>query len=179
LFFLNIYTGSEVNYENKIYDILEEKEFKRELILSVKQSRRLGVKTGVILFHYNITEQLNIQEEKFIRKQIMFLLYQNSREYEPIGRNKDKNVYFKVIQYKDKLEFEYAVKRFHKILLSHNFMIYNKNLTFQIKILGISGKLFEKFNDVELNQEIGNILYSAVQKLKLLKRNFLIVDRLK
>ncbi len=168
--------------QNKIFTIYNFNEFVDITESIINQSKRLNLNTGIILLYIKNMEQLsrNLKEQEmsFLRKQIMFLLSQNSREYEPWGRTDDKMVYMKSVQYKSKVELELASKRFFSLITRHNFQIYDKQV--EVKFCMLTYRYDDKkivMDDETLHSKVREVIISLIEYVKRMKKDFEIIER--
>ncbi len=176
---IGIYIGFYVIYKMSItilrrednsykgYKIYENYEFIIEIRKFFKQAIRTGYNAGIIFISYNI-EGVNLtkNEESFIRKQLAFTLTEKTREYEPVGRFKEKNVFIKVFLVRDKEEFTKALERIKAVLKSSEFIIYDYVLKPDFIYRGIYIRLKKKiFTDRQLETNIIKLLNQGKELL--------------
>ncbi len=161
----------------EIYKIYTLKEFMNNIEPILNHSLRFNLKPGFIIIHFSnltdIEKNFKKNELKFIRKQINFLLTNNSRDYEPWGRDESKTVYVKILETKNEKETELAGIRFYNIIKNHDFYIYEKKVDINFKIISIIIKdiNLKESNVLEIKEKIKNILINYIKKIKDLKVN--------
>jgi hypothetical protein len=88
-------------------------------------SSRAGGVLGLVGVRFIPTEEVTrlhgASGSAFVRKQILFLLTHNSRQYEPWGRAKDKSVCLSALVVGSKVELDLALERIRSLLEKHDY----------------------------------------------------------
>ena len=112
-----------------------------------------------------------------MRKQINFLLINNSRNYESWGRSKHKNFYIKILEVNDKNDVVEACERFFSLLKQHNFYVLNKKVEMNLKMLGVflKKKYFES-NELNLMDEFLLVLKQDFELVRRMEEDLKIIE---
>lgn len=183
LVFINLFAHklergvSDTEHVYKIYDI---NDFIKECGVIINQSQRLGINAALIGIYiknmHDIEERFGIKGAKFFRKQLIFLLTQNSRIYEPWGRVSEKSLYLKLIQIKTEKELRFAAKRFLELIKKYKFWVYNNEIIPEVKILSF----YLKFNTIhtsviEIREKVKILINKLTEKIKLQRKELVIL----
>jgi GGDEF domain-containing protein len=153
--------------KDKIYNIYEGQELFGKLEILVNFIRRYNLNLGLVLFYISNINLIEKEHGKngviFLRKQLNFLLSQNIRSYELVGRNESKDVYILFVAVHKEDEIKFILERFLQIIKKFKFMIYDKELELKIKSAGFF------INNSILNSrdfQISNLIENAIKNLK-------------
>jgi len=104
-------------------------------------------------------------------------LIENSRNYEHWGRSKDKDVYIKILEVRDKDEIMTTSERFFSLLKQHAFYILNKPYKLEFKMLGVYLKksYFEE-NELNFMDEFLLILRQNMELVRRMEEDFKIIE---
>ncbi|MBN1899604.1 MAG: hypothetical protein JW827_12585, partial [Spirochaetes bacterium] len=99
-----------------------------------------------------------------------------SREYEPWGRTPEKDLYMNLMQLKFDFEMKYAAERFLDLINNYDFLVYNKKVRLDIRILAYScdTQKFEwKLGEGE-EETVKTIIQRIIEELKSQKKPLVI-----
>ncbi len=164
--------------DNKIYRIDEFDDFLDKSQELINQAKRFGLNLGIIVLYFNNLDKFkDFQYQKFLRKQINFILIENSRNYEHWGRSKEKDIYIKIVEVKDKDDLIETSERFFSILKQNQFYILNKPITLDFKMLGVYLKkdYFES-NDINLMDEFLLIVKQDFEVIRRMEEDLRIIE---
>jgi hypothetical protein len=118
--------------------LLEKNEFIRECLNTASRSDRYKLATGFLGFRIlntgELEQDLGPEGMTFLSRQIVFLITQNSRTYEPWMRTQEKDIYINVMQFRSAQELAFAEERFKKLMLEHDFTVLDRSIRPAISI---------------------------------------------
>lgn len=175
--FYDYYSHDYVD-DNKIYRIYEFDDFLEKSHELINQAKRFGLNLGIIVLYFNNLDKFkDFQYQKFLRKQINFILVENSRNYEHWGRSKEKDIYIKIVEIKDKDDLIETTERFFSMLKQHQFYVLNKPVTLDFKMLGVYlKKEYFESNDINLMDEFLLIVKQDFEVIRRMEEDLKIIE---
>jgi GGDEF domain-containing protein len=135
LFLFNFFidrSKSQTGRERHVYRLLEADDFLVHAENTLNQCRRLKIGFGLLCLRIrnvkDIERTYGPRGSSFLRKQFIFLLSENARNYEPWGRSAEKDTFLNVLQVRDAEELKLAELRFKDLLEKHVFTIFDKDI---------------------------------------------------
>lgn len=135
LFFFNFFfdrSKTQTGKERHVYKLLEADDFLVHAENTLNQCRRLRLGFGLLCLRIrNVKEIERTYGQRgsgFLRKQFIFLLSENARNYEPWGRSTEKDTFLNVLQVRDAEQLKLAELRFKDLLEKHVFTIFEKDV---------------------------------------------------
>jgi len=162
----------------KEYQISGNKEFLEKAKSLINQAKRFNFDLGIIiLFFPEMNSKKDINHQRFLKKQVNFLLLQNSRNYEPWGIEDNNELYVKLITVKNKKEVINASERFFSIIKQHPFYILHKPIKMDFRMLGVYLKK-SRFDTDKLNfiNEFLLILNQNYELIRSMEEDLKIID---
>lgn len=176
-FFYSYYTLHYAD-ENKIYRIYDYEDFLERARELINQTQRFKLNMGfIILYFSNLDNNKSFQYQKFLRKQINFLLIENSRNYEHWGRSRDKNIYIKILEVSDKDALLEACERFFSLMKQHQFFVLNKSVEVNFKMLGVYLKQsYFDSNEISMMDEFLLILKQDFELVRRMEEDLKVIE---
>ena len=162
----------------KEYSISNNKEFLEKSRALMNQAKRFNFDLGIIVLYFpDMNKIQDVQHNRFLRKQLNFLLLQHSRDYEPWGITGDKDLYVKLISARNKGEIINASERFFSVLKQHPFYILHKPVQVDFKMLGVYLRKSDLESDeLDFVDEFLLILNQNYEMIKEMDEDLKIID---